>query len=143
MNDNPYESPRATDGRNVNAIVRPPAILLLVLVVVTLLFELAIGFTVVIDTLRFIGHYGVVEGAFRAAPFVLSFGLVFVMHIVVFIGTINMCRMTGYRGAKAAAIISLIPVLSPGYLLGIPIGIWALLALREPGVKEEFLANAT
>jgi hypothetical protein len=32
----------------------------------------------------------------------------------------------------------MIPLLSPGYLLGIPIGIWALVVLRKREARELF-----
>jgi len=141
MSDTPYESPNAPQSANANGIMLPPAILLLLLSVITLLFESVIGYTVIIDALLFLKHYGVAEGSLRAGPFVLGFGLVFGMHVLTLIGSIRMCRLSGYRIAKAAAIVSLIPVLSPGYVLGIPIGIFALIALSRPEVKEAFRKN--
>lgn len=143
MGANQYHSQvAAADAVNrAKAIASPPATCLLLLALLTLLFECVVGYTVVVDTLRFLEYYGVAEGWLRAAPFTLSFAFVFVMHLVVFTGAISMGRLSHYRFAKVAAIIALAPVLSPGYVLGIPFGVWALLALRKPAVKQAFQAG--
>jgi hypothetical protein len=38
----------------------------------------------------------------------------------------------------AAAIVALIPCFSPCCLIGLPIGIWALVVLSKPEVKSQF-----
>lgn len=140
MSNNPYEPPSEASGSygDPKWTILPPGILLFVLAAATVLFEIPVGYTVVIDTIRSIEHYGAAEGLLTAAPFTLGFAFVFVMHVLVLLGSWRMCRRTHYRAAKAAGIISLIPVLSPGYVLGIPLGIWALIALTRPGVRESF-----
>lgn len=53
-------------------------------------------------------------------------------------GAIQMKNQRNYGIAKAAAIVAMIPLLGPCCLLGIPFGIWALIALGKPGVQESF-----
>lgn len=121
----------------------PPAILLLLLAVATVLVEIAMAGAVVRETLRSFELFGADQRSFLTCLSSLGLAVVFAVHLFVLIGTIKMCRIAGYGGAKAAAVISLIPVLSPGYLLGIPVAIWALIALSRPGVKESFHRNLT
>ena len=53
-------------------------------------------------------------------------------------GSIGMIRLKGYSGAMIAAILAVIPISSPGMVLGIPFGIWALIVLLRPDVKRRF-----
>jgi hypothetical protein len=58
--------------------------------------------------------------------------------IFILFGAIRMQKMTGHGLAMAAAIIAMIPCLSPCCLLGVPFGIWALVVLSKPEVKSQF-----
>lgn len=53
-------------------------------------------------------------------------------------GAIQMKNFTNYTAARTAAIISVIPCLGPCCFLGIPFGIWALVVLAKPEVKDAF-----
>lgn len=53
-------------------------------------------------------------------------------------GAIQMLKARRYGMARLAAILSLIPVSSCCFVLGIPIGIWALVVLHKPEVKAAF-----
>ncbi len=57
---------------------------------------------------------------------------------VVIYGAIQMKNLRNYRAAMTAAIISMIPMLGPCCILGIPFGIWALIVLMQPDVKAHF-----
>jgi len=83
----------------------------------------------------------------RAAPFVAAgnaagnvvgsvIGLA--TSILVVVGAQKMKNLESYGLAKAAAIIAIIPCISPCCILGIPFGIMALNALNDPGVKQAF-----
>ena len=39
---------------------------------------------------------------------------------------------------RMMACLAMVPIIGPCYFLGIPIGIWAFLLLRKPGVRESF-----
>ena len=52
----------------------------------------------------------------------------------------KMARLESYNMALAAAIVSIIPCLSPCCILGLVFGIWAVVVLAKPEVKEAFAA---
>jgi hypothetical protein len=49
-----------------------------------------------------------------------------------------MKKLESYSFAMAAAIIAMIPCISPCCLLGLPFGIWALVVLGDGSVKAAF-----
>jgi hypothetical protein len=53
-------------------------------------------------------------------------------------GALRMSAARGYAVSMAPAIIALVPLVGPCYLLAIPFGIWALVALRRPEVRAGF-----
>ena len=57
---------------------------------------------------------------------------------VIFFGAMKMKSLENYGLAMAASIIAMIPCFSPCCLLGLPIGIWALVTLTKPEVKSAF-----
>lgn len=60
------------------------------------------------------------------------------MSVVVFMGASKMKNAESYGLAMAAAIIAMVPCVSPCCLLGLPLGIWALVVLLKPEVKAAF-----
>jgi hypothetical protein len=74
-----------------------------------------------------------------AGPFALVSGIVAIcLSVVVLIGAMKMKRLENYGFAMAASIIAMIPCFSPCCLLGLPIGIWAVIVLSDPAVKSSF-----
>ena len=65
--------------------------------------------------------------------------LAVVVSAVVLFGALKMMRLQNYGWAMAAAILAVIPCLSPCCCLGIPFGIWALVVLSKPEVKAAFV----
>ncbi len=59
-------------------------------------------------------------------------------NIVTAVGGYMMYSKRNYAMAMTAAILAIIPCFSPCYLLGIPFGIWAVIVLLDPEVKEAF-----
>ena len=57
---------------------------------------------------------------------------------VIFFGALKMKSLESYGLAMAASIIAMIPCFSPCCLLGLPIGIWAIVVLSKPEVKSAF-----
>lgn len=53
-------------------------------------------------------------------------------------GGMQMMKLQGYGLSMAAAIMAMIPCLSPCCVLGIPFGIWALVVLMDENVKMAF-----
>ena len=64
------------------------------------------------------------------------FGLA--MAVLILIGALKMKRLESYSFALTAAIIAMIPCISPCCLLGLPFGIWALVVLGDSSVKAAF-----
>jgi len=61
-----------------------------------------------------------------------------VVGIVVVMGAVKMKNLESYAFAMAAAVMAMVPCLSPCCLLGLPFGIWALVVLSDAGVKAAF-----
>jgi hypothetical protein len=73
-----------------------------------------------------------------AAVAFVSTPIALVTSILVLIGAQKMRRLESYGMAKAAAIIAMIPCISPCCILGLPFGIQAFNALNDPDVKDAF-----
>ena len=58
--------------------------------------------------------------------------------VVILMGALKMKKLESYGFAMAAAILAMIPCISPCCLLGIPFGIWALVVLLDESVKSSF-----
>jgi hypothetical protein len=79
------------------------------------------------------------------SPIMLGLGIdvallmiAFLVSILVFIGAIKMKNLSSYSFAMAAAIMAMIPCVSPCCFLGWPFGIWALVVLSDSSVKAAF-----
>jgi len=57
------------------------------------------------------------------------------------LGAVGIKRLQYYGLAVTACILAMVPF-TPGWLVSLPLGIWALLALRRPGVREAFRRTA-
>jgi len=57
---------------------------------------------------------------------------------LIFFGALKMKKLESYGLAMAASIVAMIPCISPCCLIGLPIGIWALVVLSKPEVKGAF-----
>ncbi len=53
-------------------------------------------------------------------------------------GAFSMLRQGSYVWAVTISCLALVPFLGPCYFLAIPIGIWALVVLRRPSVRDSF-----
>lgn len=62
------------------------------------------------------------------------------MSVLIVVGATRMLALRNYEFAFAAAILAVLPCLTPCpcCLLSLPFGIWALNVLRKPGVKDLF-----
>jgi hypothetical protein len=61
-----------------------------------------------------------------------------VIAVIVWIGAGRMQRLENYQFAMTAAVVGMVPCISPCCVLGIPFGIWALIVLNKPEVKPHF-----
>ena len=61
-----------------------------------------------------------------------------ILGVVVLLGTIQMRKLENYRVALAASVIATLSCFSPWFLLAVPFGIWALVVLCNPRVRDAF-----
>lgn len=61
-----------------------------------------------------------------------------IMSVVILMGAVKMKKLQGYNFAMTATIIAMVPCVSPCCLVGLPVGIWALVILMKPEVKAAF-----
>ena len=73
------------------------------------------------------------EGAFAIPMFLASYPIAF--------GALHMRRGTQYRLAYASAVLASIPMLTPLFCWGLPLGIWALVVLHRRDIKAAFAAR--
>lgn len=61
-----------------------------------------------------------------------------IVSVVVIMGGLKMKNLESKGFATTASILAMIPCLSPCCVLGIPMGIWALVTLKDPAVQAAF-----
>jgi type II secretory pathway pseudopilin PulG len=61
---------------------------------------------------------------------------------VVLIGGLQMWQLRSYALARTAAVLAMLPC-SVGWLIGLPMGIWALVVLLDPQVRAAFEGSAS
>jgi hypothetical protein len=65
-------------------------------------------------------------------------GIGIVVCLLILFGALRMQKLANYGLALTAAIVAMVPCISPCCLIGLPIGIWALVVLGKPEVKSQF-----
>jgi hypothetical protein len=116
-----------------------PAIALMVVAIVSLVvFAVAcpINFISILNKPEVPGEEAQRLGNFIGAGVCIP--LFMTSNLIVAIGGFLMYNRGSYGMAMTAAILAIVPCFSPCYLLGIPFGIWALVVLNDPDVKEAF-----
>ena len=88
----------------------------------------------------FVEETGSLSMLFDAAGGLLVHGIGIVMGIVVLIGGIRMRRLSGRGFAMFASVIAILPC-SPCCFLGLPVGLWSLVTLSDPQVRDAFESN--
>lgn len=126
---------------------KPPGISLLVICVISLLYILLelgkdlfryfTGVPILPDNqfAESMGETGLMM--FR----LIFYALFFAIHGIIICGARTMIIQGNYRLAMTAAILAMIPCLSPCIVLGFPFGLWALLVLLQEDVKANFQAG--
>lgn len=153
MSSNPYENPyQPAPGGNVpggggpptgnaSELVNLPAILLLVA------GGIGIAAHIIGIAMNLLGvglGAAQAEGADQTALMAQGIGAIVgaVLGLgcdaVVIVGALKMKKLESYGLAMAASIIAMLPCISCGCLLGLPIGIWSLVVLNKPEVKSAF-----
>ena len=60
------------------------------------------------------------------------------LSVLILIGAAKMRSLRSYEFSVTAAIVAMLPCVTPCCLLGLPFGIWALIVLTRPEVKSQF-----
>lgn len=143
---NPYESPNPSPSEgprtsNPNSKVIGPAIALIVISIFAIVIGLiGLGFDVFLLASGAAARLDEMHPGRIIQIYVRTFWgiLLVIASIFVLYGAIQMKQLKDYQTARSAAIVALIPCLGPCCLLGIPFGIWALVVLSKPDVKNAF-----
>jgi len=57
---------------------------------------------------------------------------------VIFLGALQMLKLKNYGLAIAASVCAFLPCACPCCFIGIGFGIWSLMVLNRPEIKEQF-----
>lgn len=87
------------------------------------------------NSARQLGYYVGTFGIYAVACLSLILG-----PLIVY-GAVRMLNGKKYKTAKRASILAIIPFTSCCFLLGIPLGIWALTLLNKPEIRAAFDAD--
>lgn len=77
----------------------------------------------------------------EAVFYIVQGAVAFVISAVIVRGAGKLARLESKSWATAAAVLSMVPCLSPCCLLGLPFGIMALTAMGRPNVQDAFRRN--
>jgi len=154
--ENPYASPTSSSPAGAPPLVygdlqmyaasrvAGPATALIVVMAISI----ALTILGILFSLFAVGMAGFEEGLGRGNepfPLMLSGGtnvlqgvVGLVIGIVVIVGALKMKRLESYGFAMAAAILAMVPCLSPCCYLGLPFGIWAIVVLSDGQVRAAF-----
>jgi len=143
----PLISPEVNDRQAALQRVKGPAIGLKVTAIIGLTM-VALGFVVNIATLmgyQIIPQQPITDpqmqkvfGALGGGLGIVQDAVGAVIGVIVLIGAGKMRKLESYQFSMTAAIVAMIPCISPCCFLGLPLGIWALTVLNRPEVKSHF-----
>jgi len=60
------------------------------------------------------------------------------MSVLILLGALKMKKLESYTFAIIATVVAMVPCVSPCCIVGLPVGIWALVVLNKPEVKGAF-----
>jgi hypothetical protein len=63
--------------------------------------------------------------------------------VVIFLGAQKMKALESYTWAMVASVVAIVPCVSPCCVIGLPIGIWSIVVLSKPEVKQSFSSAIT
>ena len=122
--------------------VRGPATGLMVVGVIGFVLSIAgLLFNLIGAPLNFGGldhNTEVFTRAFTGTLGAISAVVSLLLSALIYWGGMQMKALQNYPLVMAASILAIVPCLSPCCLLGLPIGIWALVILLKPEVKSAF-----
>jgi len=141
MADTPPEDTPPLAPQDLDRLVVPPAITMIVLAALSLLFNLIeIVFQplgrLLDEALHELHYSGRSDFAFGTVLNVFSTLLSLAIAATVLFGGFQMLRKRSWVLALTAAILMMVPCLGPCCPIGIPVGVWALVILLKPEVRQ-------
>ena len=76
--------------------------------------------------------------AFSGSISVILHAVWIAASILMFIGALKMKRLENYALAMTASVLAMVPCMPPCCVIGLPIGIWSVVVLSKPEVKDAF-----
>ena len=134
---------RPGNGANAKSLVSAPAISLIVVSAICIFcMFIAMGIDAYLLLSGMAGRLPAnnVGWAKETQITVRVIGACFIIAInsLILFSAIKMKGLRNYSLALTGAILAVIPCISPCYFLGIPFGIWALVVLMRPEVRQAF-----
>lgn len=135
-----FQQPPGNTAADALQKVNAPAIALLVTAGV------GAGLQVIALILNILGvGLGAAEGSDEGAIVMIQGGvgvlqsiIGIIIAIVIWMGASKMRQLRSHGFAITASILAMIPCISPCCIIGLPFGIWALVVLLKPEVKQAF-----
>ncbi|MGB2763451.1 MAG: hypothetical protein WBC02_12090 [Candidatus Aminicenantaceae bacterium] len=87
---------------------------------------------------KYFGKEDFVEGFFEGVAGVASSIVGILVAAFIIYAALKMKELNQWGLCVAASVLAMIPCISPCCILGLPIGIWCLVILMRPEVKEAF-----
>ena len=142
---NPYAPPDAIriEESNVASAMKIPAVLLILLLVPSLMYDVMLAYAYTMDLLRGFSSQGWSLSTIRRWDWLTRGVLIFSVHLFVLFGAIRMWQCRSYWIAVTACLLSLVPVLTPGLILGIPVAACGLVLLYRKSERSAFQYKAT
>lgn len=146
---NPYDSPKAPGGWKAGLdaaeAVKLPAILLMVAGGIGVAMHL-LGIVLNLLGVGMMAAGNVPDGGGADKGMVLAQGIGSVvgagvglgLDALVLYGALKMMNLQQYGLAMAASIVAMLPCISLGCCIGLPVGIWSIVVLVKPEVKSAF-----
>jgi len=142
MSTNPYQTPSGAGGSRSDAAekLKLPAILMMVSM------GLGIAAQILSLALNVLGAgVGAAAGGDEGMMNILSGTIGMVFNVIgmaiggfVIFGMLKMMKLQSLGLVKGALIVGMVPCVSPCCLLGLPIGIWAMMTINKPEVSSQF-----
>lgn len=130
---NPYETPRAFENAAASPTnLLPVGITLLglsILYIFLMLLNLALYIPQTLSSS---------ENTTFPATMCIYVLIVIAFNFMLITGAISILRRGSYVWALVTCCLAMVPMLGPCYILGIPVGIWGVVQLRKPGVRDSF-----
>ncbi len=76
-----------------------------------------------------------------APPVLLVLKVGVLINLIIFYGAAHMMASQRYYLSYSCSVLAMIPLISPLFFIGLPIGIWAIRTLKDPQVRAALLRN--